>query len=171
MSPPRNDSVTTASYVLILGSLLTIIPNIPVINEYLPIVNYNSPLIKAGTNFLGTFVSNGIYQSNIQAIKGWTLLGLDGQIVWLLFVAIGVIGLVVGLVLKTESLIKMFGVIGGIIDLILSVLIFIGNSRDVTKYGLSNFISPNSISIGLGFWLISIGSIVILVSGLMLLRK
>ena len=171
MSPSRNDSATTASYVLILGSLLTVIPNVPVINEYLPIVSYNSILIKGGTNFLGTFFSLGNFQGNFQAVKGWTLLGLDGQIVWLVFVAIGVAGLVVGFILKTNSVIKLFGLIGGLIDVVLSVLIFIGNSQEATQYGLSNFSNASSSTIGLGFWLILVGSIVILVSGLMVLKK
>lgn len=172
MSPSRNDSTTTASYILILGSLLTIIPNIPVINEILPIVRFDFTISQGGANFLESYVTKGLFQgSGFEVIKGWTLLGLQGEAIWFSFVAIGVLGLITALVLKNKNLIKLVGLFGGIIDLGLSVLVFIGDPKNFSKFGLNNLLNSNTVFIGLGFWLILIGSILILVSGLLLLKK
>ena len=171
MSPSKNNSTTTASYILIVGSILSILPNIPVIDEILPIYRFNAILSEGGANFLETYINKGIFQGSYKPINSWTMLAIPGIFLWLIFFALGVCLLIIGLVLKNCYFILLEGLIGGIIELILLILIYLGNSRDLSKFGLSNFISSNYQFIGIGFWVLLIGSVLILVSGLLVLKK
>lgn len=171
MSPTKNDSSTIASYVLIIGSILSILPNIPIVNQTLPIYKFDAIFVQGGANFLETFLLVGNYQGTYSAINGWTLLAIPGTVLWIIFVGIGIIGIIVSMLFDKKLYISLVGIIGGLIELILLILIFLGNSRDVTKFGLSNFAFPNTQFIGIGFWVLIIGAILLLASGLFILKK
>lgn len=171
MSPSKNDSSTIASYVLIIGSILSILPNIPILDQTLPIYKFDAIFVQGGANFLETFLLVGKYQGSYSAINGWTMLGIPGIVLWSIFVAIGIIGIVVSMLFDKKTFISLVGIIGGLIELILTILIYLGNSRDFNKFGLSNFAFPNTQFIGLGFWVLIISSIFLLISGLVVLKK
>lgn len=171
MSPLKNSATNTASYVLIIGSILSILPNVPGINEILPIYRFDSVLVKGGINFLESYLNQGVVQAYHDPITGWTILSIPGTILWIIFVVVGVLGILIGFIFKNRTFILTTGLIGGIIETILLVLVYLGDSRNFNKFGLSNFAFPNYQFIGMGFWILLIGSILILVSGLLVLKK
>jgi hypothetical protein len=166
MTGKRNSSTTTASYLLILGGILAILPNIPSINEILPIYRFEAFGFKGGVHFLGRF---GTFQ-NIFTINGWTALSLPGESMWLIFVIIGALSILIGIILKTPALMKLTGIIGGLLGLILLILVYLGDRTDLNKYGISN-LNDSVEFIGLGFWIMLLGCILIFASGLMLAKE
>lgn len=153
--------------ILIIGSFLTLIPNIPIINTILPIGTFNYTSIQGGVNFLESYFTRGGFQLNSQQVTGWTILSIPGQVLWIIYVAIGVILMLIAIVYRSKSF-NYFAIaiiiLGGLIDAIIALLIFIGDSANYGKYGLGGY-SSSGLTIGLGYWLILIGSILILSAG------
>ncbi len=173
MPKSRKNSKAISAYLLIIGGILTILPNIPVINEILPIMRYDfsvfSQNFTGSVNFLGTY---GNLPLNIHLnITGWTMLGLQGSLLFIIFVAMGIIAVIVGLLLKSNQLVKLTGIIEGIIGLIILALIYLGDSQKSNTFGLSNFFSTNSEFIGAGFLVLLIGCILLLISGVVALKE
>lgn len=176
----KMNDIDHASFILIIGSFLSILPNIPgfpAIDQMLPIEESASISVLGSKqqwiNFFGTNISFG--GSNVlpfNYIHGWTIFSLSGNLLWMIFITIGVIGITIGIFLKKKRLIFLVGIIGGTIETTLSLLIFFGNSRSYVNFGLSNLYNTQSISnfIGIGFWFIYLGSVLILVSGFIVLR-
>ena len=160
-----NDSKTIASYLLILGGILAILPNLPVVNETLSIYRYKILSFDGGANFLGNY---GTFQ-NAFSIKGWTPLGLQGEAIWLVFIVIGIAAVISGFLLKNRPVILLSGILGGLIGIGLSILVFLGKHDDLSHFGLSNL--SNFEFIGTGFWIILLGSILILIAGLLVLKE
>ncbi len=173
MPKSGNDSKTIASYLLIIGGILALLPNLPIINETLSIYRYEADILgtkfTGGINFLGSY---GNFSSTFQPkVTGWTLLGLQGEVLFAIFVIIGVAAIVVGLLLKTSPLMKLTGIVGGLVGLIMSVLVYIGDSQKQNNFGLSYFTFPKIEFIGAGFWVILLGCILIFAGGLLVLKE
>ena len=134
----------------------------------LPIGTFNYASMQGGVNFLESYFTKGGFQLDAQQVKGLTFLGIPGQVLWIIFVAIGVILILIAIFYRT----RLFNygaisaiIIGGLIDAGISLLVFIGDSTNFGKYGLSNYGSNAGLSIGLGYWSVLIGSVLILSAG------
>ena len=165
MTRTRNQNKTISTYLLIIGGILIILPNIPIINETLSIYRYQFLNFSGGANFLGRY---GTFQ-NFFSIKGWTPFGLQGEVIWLVFVIVGLVSLLSAVILKSQPAMLVSGLLGGIIGISLSALVFLGKHNDFNHFGLSNL--GNYEYIGSGFWCILVGCILILFAGLIVFRK
>lgn len=180
MTKSETQSTKIASYLLIIGGILALVPNLPVINETLSIFRYQITVlnssISGGINFLGSYgnVSSALGNfstTNKSNITGWTMLGLPGEILFAIFVLIGAAAIIVGLVIRKNPVLKLTGIVGGLIGLVMLILVYLGDSQSKNHFGLSNISLPNVYSIGYGFWVILLGCILILVAGLLVLKE
>ena len=86
---------------------MSILQNIPVVNEILSILRWDFNILNTnysgGINFLESF---GKLPLNIQiTVTGWTSLGLDGNLLFIVFVGLGALAIIVALVLKSKQLV------------------------------------------------------------------
>ena len=173
MPKSGKNSLKISNYLLIIGGILSILPNIPVVNEILSILRWDFNILNTnysgGINFLESF---GKLPLNIQiTVTGWTSLGLDGNLLFIVFVGLGALAIIVALVLKSKQLVLLTGIIAGVVEIVLLGLIFLGDSQKTNAFGLSNFLSTSSEFVGSGFWVLMIGSILLLVGGFLAIKE
>lgn len=168
------------SIFMILGGLLTIIPNIPIVNEFLPLAKWNTFLSEGVIHFLG--ISGDAlgfnFSSSGESVK-WTMLELSGEVMWGIFVISGVLALFFGFnavkrILPLENIGLPFSVsvivslVTGLVTTALSALIILTESSS-SSFGLANL--SGGMEIGLGFWLLLGGSVLLLLGGIIGLVK
>lgn len=148
--------------LLLVGGLLAVVVHLPVINEMLPVAEVDA--IDGGYTLLAGY---GDVESD--AIGGWTMLGLDGMILWVLLI-IGGILVIIPAANKFQPFLPemeavpgglpfLLAIIGGLIQIVVTLLILIGDSEDFDAYGLST-LDPNLATVGFGFYVMLIAAVV-----------
>ncbi|MFX1513412.1 MAG: hypothetical protein ACFFCQ_12565 [Promethearchaeota archaeon] len=153
---------------LLVGGMLAVVVQLPVINELLPIVTSDVSGIDGGINLLGGY---GDVQSD--TIEGWTMLELDGMIWWILLVVGGIL-CILPAIHKFQSFLpemetipgglpSLLAIIGALLQIVITVLILIGDETDANAYGLNMLDTGDFWAVGFGFYVMLIAAIVSLV--------
>ena len=148
---------------------------LPIISNFIPLVTQSLSGNSAYINFWGTTtIIAGTTTTYPNNPLGWTLLGLSPIIMFLIFAILGIIGIIIGAdgmkkFIPTNKIggahfLGLVGIIIGIIDLIMVVLIFIGDSNNDSTFGFSPAI-PGA-SLGLGYYLLIISAILIIIGAI-----
>ncbi|MFQ5979186.1 MAG: hypothetical protein ACE5OZ_13755 [Candidatus Heimdallarchaeota archaeon] len=160
--------ISPAMILLLVGGLLAVGVQLPVINEMLPMVEADN--IDGGLTLLGE------YGDVAADVDGWTMLGLDGMILWIL-VIIGGILCIIPAANKFQPFLPemeavpgglpfLLAIIGGVIQIVLALLILIGDSEDIDAFGLST-LDPTGATVGFGFYVMLIAAIVCIVGAVL----
>ena len=173
-----------ASLLLALGGILTLISSVPLVSDFFPLVLFPGGQM----TFLGTRLPNRV---TITQINGWTFIGFSGYEIAIFFMGVGALGLFFALntyfnfipfdEIKGIPLNALAGIIIGVADVGLLLLIYISPTTNVDGWGLSaltNFslngvgsdayYSPTIIgaSLGIGFFLLISGAILLVLGGI-----
>ncbi len=167
--------ITPSIAVLLVGGILAIFVQMPIINELLPMTTYNFGNVDGGINLMGTYDIPSGFEPN-----GWTMIGLPGLIWWLLLLIAGML-CIIPAVSKFQPFLPemelpipgglpfLLAIIGGAIQLMVTLLIFIGDDQDFDAYGMSMLdIQTPNFAVGLGFYVMLIAAIVSLVGAILL---
>ncbi|MHA2231434.1 MAG: hypothetical protein ACXAB4_02980 [Candidatus Hodarchaeales archaeon] len=163
--------ISPAMILLLVGGLLAVGVQLPVINEMLPMAEADVPGFDGGMNLLG-----GYGDVDSDAIGGWTMLGLDGMILWIL-VIIGGILCIIPAANKFQPFLPemeavpgglpfLLAIIGGVIQIVFAMLILIGDSEDLDAFGL-DMLDPTAATVGFGFYIMLIAAIVCIVGAVL----
>jgi hypothetical protein len=191
----RLQEITPSMIVLLIGGILAIVVQLPIINEILPLVTYNSYTdtvlgeveADGGFHLLGAFgevtmdlgAPIGEVTGDIESVDGWTLLGLPGALLWILILAGAVLCLIPAINKYQPFLPEMemaipgglpflLAIIGSVLQLLIVLLIFIGDAEDEDKFGLSMMDMSGGLEVGLGFYVMAIAAILSLVGAILL---
>ncbi|MFX0115545.1 MAG: hypothetical protein ACFFB3_13435 [Candidatus Hodarchaeota archaeon] len=191
----RLQEITPSMIVLLVGGILAIVVQLPIINEILPLVSYssyNDPTFgeieaDGGANLLGGFGEVtidfgdplGEITADIESVDGWTFLGLAGGLFWILILA-GAVLCIIPAINKYQAFLPememaipgglpfLLAIIGSVLQLLIVLLIFIGDAEDEDKYGLSLMDTPAGVDVGFGFYVMAIAAILSLIGAILL---
>jgi len=171
---------------LAIGGLMSAVTVIPVVCDFLPILTFKYGELSGQMTFLGTRLPNAV---TITQINGWTLIGFAGYELVGAFVAFGVVSLFLALntwydiipfeTVKGISINGIAGLVMGLADVFLTLLIYIGSASNVNHFGFTplndflltgyyfNNVAVTSVSLGPGFILLMLSGPVIIIGGLL----
>ncbi len=168
----RLQEITPSMILLLVGGILAIIIHLPVVNEILPLASWDL-IITGGVGLMG---GTGDLESD--TIGGWTMLGLDGMILLILVIVGGVL-CIIPAVNKYQTFLPemevgvpgglpfLLAIIGGVIQLVITLLILMGDSEDVDAFGL-DMLSPTIWNVGFGFYIMLIAAIISVVGAVLI---
>jgi hypothetical protein len=160
---------------LLVGGILAIVIQLPIINEIFPIVASDMSGVDGGINLLATF---GDVKGIFGDVDGWTMIGLPGIIWWILLI-IGGILCIVPAVHKFQPFMPemelpfpgglpfLLAIIGGILQILIVLLILIGTD-DPQDYGVNMLDVGTDYAVGYGFYIMLIAAIVSIVGAILL---
>ncbi len=170
----RFQEISPSMILLLVGGILAIIIHLPVVNEILPLVQSD---VTGFDGTIGLMGGAGDYDSGV--IGGWTMLGLDGMILLILVIVGGVL-CILPAVNKFQVFLPemevgvpgglpfLLGIIGAVIQLVVALLIFMGDAEDADAYGVGMMDMPTGAAIGFGFYIMLIAAIVSVVGAVLL---
>jgi len=169
----RFQEITPSMILLLVGGILAVLVQLPVVNEFLPLVSVDTTAFEGTISLMG---GAGDYDTDY--VGGWTMIGLDGIIFWILMIIGGILCIIPAVNKFQPFLPEMelplgglgfwLAAIGCIIQILVILLIFIGDAEDLDAYGLSMMDMPTDIDIGFGFYVMAIAAIVCIVGAVLL---
>jgi len=169
----RFQEITPSMILLLVGGILAVLVQLPIVNEFLPLVSSDVSGFDGTISLMG---GAGDYDSGV--IDGWTMLGLDGMIFWILMIIGGILCIIPAVNKFQPFLPEMELPLGGlgfwlagigcIIQIVVSLLLFIGDAEDLEKYGMSMMDLPEGAVISFGFYVMAIAVIVCIVGAVLL---
>ncbi|MFX0113128.1 MAG: hypothetical protein ACFFB3_01130 [Candidatus Hodarchaeota archaeon] len=170
----RFQEITPSMILLLVGGILAIVVQLPIINEFLPMVESDVSGVDGGINLLGGY---GDVASD--AVDGWTMIGLPGILWWLLLIIGGVLCIIPGIHKFQPFLPAMempipgglpflLAIIGALIQIIVALLIFIGDHEDPDAFGLNMLDVGDFYAVGFGFYVMIIAAIVSIIGAILL---
>ena len=161
--------VPVTSIVIMIGGLLTVLTVLPVISDFLPILKINFLYSYSYITFWGLISKDTVTIRNSTIIQGWTFLGIPPFIMFLIFLILGftVIYIVViptNIIVSKQNSGLLITIIGTI-NLVFLILIFLGDFRSPTHFGLSHPL-PGYTTIGSGYWILVISAIFLVLGGI-----
>lgn len=172
----RFQEITPSMIVLLVGGILAIVVQLPIINEILPIVASDTSGVDGGINLLASF---GDFGDLVGDVDGWTMIGLPGIIWWILLI-IGGILCVIPAVHKFQPFIPemelpvpgglpfLLAIIGGIVQVVIVLLILLGANDDNEAFGVEMLDAGSGAAVGFGFYIMLIAAIVSIVGAILL---
>lgn len=163
----RVQEITPSMILLFIGGVVTIIVQLPLIDQVLPIVEG------------GITLQNGYGDYASDFVDGWTMLGLPGILWWILLILGGFLCLIPASH-KFQPFIPeidtpfsgglpfLLAIVGSLIQIIVVLFIFLGEAEDTTAFGLSMLDMPSGMEIGIGFYVMLIAAIVSVVGAILL---
>ena len=164
-----------APILILIGGILALVSVLPIISNFLPLATESAGGNSGYVNFWGTTVTIGSSTTTDTGLpSGWTLLGLPPILMFLIFAILGIIGIVIAV----DGFVKfipankvagmpfmgLIGIIVGIIDLIMVLLMYIGDATKSGNYGFTN--APSGSSLGLGYYFLLISVILLIIGGI-----
>ena len=164
-----------APILVLIGGLLALISVLPVVSNFLPLLSGSELGASIYVNFWGTTASAlGITVTESNTPAGWTALGLPPIAMFLIFAILGIIGIIVGVdgfvrfipmnKVAGMPLMGLVGIIVGIIDLLVDLLMFFGDSNNTNNFGFSPAVS--GISLGFGYYFLLISAVLLIIGGI-----
>ena len=166
-----------STLLFFFGGLLALVTTLPLICDFFPLLTFKDQVGTGQMTFLGTRLPNKV---TITQINGWTFIGFAGYELAIFFMFAGVIGLFLALnaymkVLPFETFFKipinaLVGLVFSLLEIIMLVLVYVSPVSNLNAWGfspISNYTLESSYysntiigaSIGIGFYLLIIGSI------------
>ncbi|MHA2273328.1 MAG: hypothetical protein ACXACI_15825 [Candidatus Hodarchaeales archaeon] len=172
----RFQEITPSMITLLVGGILAIIIQLPIINEIFPIVASDASGVDGGINLLATF---GDVNTFFGDVDGWTMIGLPGIIWWILLIIGGILCIIPAVhkfqpfIPETELPIPgdlpfLLAIIGGILQILIVLLILIGANDDKKAYGVNMLDAGSGWAVGFGFYIMLIAAIVSIVGAILL---
>ncbi|MFW9917289.1 MAG: hypothetical protein ACFFGZ_16915 [Candidatus Thorarchaeota archaeon] len=170
----RFQEMTPSMIVLLVGGILAIVVQLPIINEMFPIVALDASGFDGGINLL-----SGFGDVDSDQVNGWTMLGMPGILWWILLI-IGGILCIVPAIHKFQPFIPemelpipgglpfLLAIIGGILQILIVLLILIGANDDWDAYGVNMLDAGTGWAVGFGFYIMLIAAIVSIVGAILL---
>ena len=168
-----------APILYLIGGILTLLSVLPVISDMLPLLSGSESGVTGKITFWGESVSAGGVTLTTHNVKSWTVLGLPPILMFLIFAILGLVAIVIGVDafykflpddLVGMPLAALVGLIVGIVELVVELLMYFGDSKGLTSGSANNFgFSPavTGWSLGLGFILLLLSAILIIVGGIL----
>ena len=168
-----------ASLLMALGGVFALLATVPLVCDFLPLLTFPGGQM----TFLGTRLPNRV---TITQINGWTPIGFAGYEMAIFYMLVGAVGLVLAIntYVKFIPFDTIFGVpfnaliglLAGILDLLLLLIIFVTPISNVDHWGfspLSNYsvtgFYGNAVigaSFGPGFYLLIASGVFLILGGL-----
>lgn len=189
----KKNNVEIAPILIIVGGILSILAVFPGFDEYFPIVSgsftTSGYLVHVYFTFWGVKETiPGIGSVSVNSlITGWGFLGFPPMFIFLIYVTIGIIAIIIGFNgikkfiakenIGTLPLTGLVGLILGLLNLALGLMIYMGDANSQSHFGLANLGSSDlsvqlgPFSIGLGYYLLLLSGIIILIGGIANLAK
>ena len=172
--------------IMVIGGLFSIITVLPGVSNFLPItvIGYRDAIFRvSGTVSMGAYKANPQYyvtfwgftkvpssfQIRDSLPQSWTVLALPSIVMVLIFVSIGSLAILVA-VIPSNKVAKMLisgltSIFLGFIELIVLILILLGNNTDLHHFGFFNSYLGIAI-IGFGYWILLLSTLLITIGGI-----